>query len=92
MDNIDTTIHSVSDYLEWVKKTKTTQIKSDEGIALDYNNNDVYYRGHSCSCWKLKPSVLRDPYLDEHSLLKKASLRLSNEISSLNTYLEKMIF
>ena len=66
---------------------------SDEGEPICFDNDYGYYRGQSCSSWELKPSVLREPpYLDEHILLNKASLKLWNDISSLNTYLEKMIF
>lgn len=89
----DTNIQNVSDFLLWVKETSKTEVMSDEGKPLEFENDYGYYRGQSCACWELKPSVLREPpFLDENSLLKKATLRLWNEISSLNTYLEKMIF
>ena len=87
----DTYIENVSDYLIWVKTTNNTDVIGDERIKFSFENG--YYRGQSCVCWELKPSVLRvGPYLNEHSLLNKANLRLSNEISSLKTPLEKMIF
>lgn len=89
----DTYIENVSDYLIWVKTTNNTDVIGDEGIPFSFENGYGYYRGQSCVCWELKPSVLRvEPYLNEHSLLNKANLRLSNEISSLKTPLEKMIF
>ena len=81
----DRIIESVSDYLLWVKETNKTEVISDEGKPICFENNDVYYRGQSCSCWELKPSVFREPILDEHSLLSKASLKLWNEVSSLRT-------
>ena len=91
--NITTNIQNISDFLLWVKETSKTEVMSDEGKPLEFENDYGYYRGQSCACWDLKPSVLREPpFLDENSLLKKATLRLWNEISSLNTYLEKMIF
>lgn len=93
MEYNDTNIQNVSDFLLWVKETSKTEVMSDEGKPLEFENDYGYYRGQSCACWELKPSVLREPpFLDENSLLKKATLRLWNEISSLNTYLEKMIF
>lgn len=93
MDYKDTIIGNVSEYLIWIKATNTTEVISNKGEPLSFEGDYGYYRGHSCVCWELKPSVLREPpYLDENSLLKKATLRLWNEISSLNTYLEKMIF
>ena len=93
MDYKDTIIGNVSDFLKWVKTTNTTEVMSDEGEPLAFESDYGYYRGQSCASWELKPGVLREPpYLDENSLLKKATLRLWNEISSLNTFLEKMIF
>lgn len=93
MKHKDTIIRNVSDFLLWVKETNKTEVMSDERIPICFDNDYGYYRGQSCSSWELKPSVLREPpYLDEHILLKKATLWLWNEISSLNTYLEKMIF
>ena len=93
MEYKDTIIGNVSEYLIWVKATNTAEVLSDEGEPLAFESDYGYYRGQSCACWELKPSVLREPpYLDENTLLKKATLRLWNEISSLNTYLEKMIF
>ena len=93
MEYKDTIIQNVSDFLLWVKETNKTEVMSDEGKPLVFENDYGYYRGQSCACWELKPSVLREPpFLDENSLLKKATLQLWNEISSLNTYLEKMIF
>lgn len=93
MEYNDTNIQNVSDFLLWVKETSKTEVMSDEGKPLEFENDYGYYRGQSCACWELKPSVLREPpFLDENSLLKKATLRLWNEISSLNTYMEKMIF
>lgn len=93
MDYKDTIIENVSEYLIWVKATNTTEVMSDEGEPLSFESDYGYYRGQSCVCWELKPSVLREPpYLDENSLLKKATLRLWNETSSLNTYLDRMIF
>ena len=93
MEYKDTNIQNVSDFLLWVKETNEAEVMSDEGEPICFDSDYGYYRGQSCSCWELKPSVLREPpYLDEHSLLDKASLKLWNDISSLNTYLEKMIF
>ena len=93
MEYKDTIIKNVSDFLLWVKERNKTEVMSDEGKPLAFEDDYGYYRGQSCVCWELKPSVLREPpYLDENSLLKKATLRLWNEIASLNTYLEKMIF
>lgn len=88
MEYKDTTIKNVSDYLVWVKETNS--VETVKGLSLEHGNS--YYRGQACLCWELKPSVLREPpYLDEHSLLSKAELRLWNEVASLETYLEKMI-
>lgn len=93
MEYKDTIIGNVSEYLIWVKATNTAEVLGDEGEPLAFESDYGYYRGQSCARWELKPSVLREPpYLDENTLLKKATLRLWNEISSLNTYLEKMIF
>ena len=93
MEYKNTIIQNVSDFLLWVKETSKIEVMSDEGKTICFENNNGYYRGQSCSSWELKPSVLREPpFLDEHSLLNKASLKLWNEMSSLNTYLEKMIF
>ena len=88
----DQIIESVSDYLLWIKGTNKAEVIGDEGEPICFENDRVYYRGQSCSCWELKPSVFREPIIDEHSLLDKASLKLWNEISSLRTYLEKMLF
>ena len=88
----DKIIENVSDYLLWVKETNKVEVKNEEGNPIDLENSNVYYRGQSCSCWELKPSIFREPILDEHSLVNKASLRLWNEVSSLKSYLEKMIF
>lgn len=88
----DQIIESVSDYLLWVKETNKAEVISNEGQPICFENDSVYYRGQSCSCWELKPSVFREPILDEHSLLGKASLKLWNEVSSLKPYLEKMLF
>ena len=93
MEYKETIIQNVSDYLIWVKETNKSEILSTKGEPLEFERDYGYYRGQSCVCWELKPSVLREqPYLDEDSLLKEATLRLWNEVSSLNTYLEKMIF
>lgn len=88
----DKIIESVSDYLLWVKETNQVEDISDEGQSICFENSNVYYRGQSCSHWELKPSVFREPILDEHSLVNKASLKLWNEVSSLKSYLEKMTF
>ncbi len=88
----DIIIENVSDYLLWVKETNEIEVIGDEEQPICFENDNVYYRGQSCSCWELTPSVFREPVLDEHSLLSKASLRLWNEVSSLSTYLEKMLF
>ncbi len=88
----DEIIENVSDYLLWVKETNKTEVIGDEGQPICFENDTVYYRGQSCSCWELKPSVFREHVLDEHSLLSKASLKLWNEISPLKSYLEKMLF
>ena len=85
-------IESVSDYLLWVKDTHNAEIIGSEGLPICFESDGVYYRGQSCSCWELKPSVFREPILDEHSLLGKATLKLWNEISSLKTYLDRMLF
>ena len=93
MEYKETIIQNVSEYLLWVKETNKTEIISNKGKPLEFERDYGYYRGQSCVCWELKTSVLREPpYLDENSLLKEATLRLWNEVSSLNTYLEKMIF
>ena len=86
----DTTIDSVSDFLFWVKDMNISE--SNEDVPLNLEHDYGYYRGQSCICWNLKPSVFREPHLDEHSLLKRASLQLWNEICSLQSYLERMIF
>jgi len=74
MEYKDTIIQNVSDFLLWVKETNKTEVMSDEGKPLAFEDDYGYYRGQSCVCWELKPSVLREPpYLDENSLLKKAT-------------------
>lgn len=88
----DKTIESVSDYLLWIKETNKVESISDKGQPTYFENSNVYYRGQSCSYWELKPSAFREPIPDEHSLVNKASLKLWNEVSSLKSYLEKMIF
>ena len=92
MEYKDTVIQNISDYLIWVEETHKADVIGDDEKPICFENNYAYYRGHSCLCWELKPSVLRDPCINEHALLKKASLRLYNETSLLNSYLEKMIF
>lgn len=89
----DTTIRSVSDFLIWVNKLHNIEILSDDSSTnLCFENVDVYYRGQSRLCWKLIPGIFREPIIDEHELLNTASIRLANEISSLRTYLDKIIY
>lgn len=93
MDYKDIIVKSVGEYLNWLDDSKFSTVTADKGEDFDLESFNTYYRGQSCSTWELKPSVLREPpYLNEHALLSKASLRLWNEISSLKTYIEKMIF
>lgn len=88
MDYKNKTIKDVSDYLIWIKETNS--VEAEKSLSFEHSNG--YYRGQACLCWELKPSVFREsPFLDEHSLLKKASLTLWNETVSLRSYLEKMI-
>ena len=91
MEYVDTRIKSVAEYLMWVEETYSVDAKDDSGEVLSFRHNETYFRGHSCECWELKPSILR-LQLDEHRILRKASLRLWNETSHLRSYLEKMIF
>ena len=89
MDYKEEIIENVSDYLIWVKEINN--VESEE--VLSFRHDVGYYRGQACKEWELKPSVFRgSPYLDENSLLKKATLKLWNEVSSLEHYLGKMIF
>lgn len=92
MEYKDTVIHNISDYLLWVKDINKEDVLGENNQPVTFENGHAYFRGQACTCWELKPSVLRDPSLDEHALLKKAYLRLFNEVSSLNNYLEKMVF
>ena len=93
MEYKDTIIQNVSDYLLWVKETFKSEVMSDDGTHIIFDNNHGYFRGQSCLNWELKPSVFRgNPSLDEHSLLHKASLRLGYEIDKYKTYLEKIIY
>lgn len=85
----DKTIESVSDFLAWVKETNS--VEAEKGLPFEQSNS--YYRGQACLCWELKPSLFRDSQvLDEHSMLKKATLRLWNEVVPMGGYLEKMVF
>lgn len=89
----DTIIQNVSDFLIWVKETCKSEVMSDDGMPIIFENDHGYFRGQSCLCWELKPSVFRgEPSLDEHSLLNKATLRLGYEVDKYNTYLERMIY
>lgn len=89
MDYKDKIIGNVSDYLIWIKEINNVE----NAKGLSFKHSVGYYRGQACKEWELRPSMFREtPCLDENSLLKKATLRLWNEISSLDTYLEKMIF
>ena len=85
MEYKDTKIKSVLDYLSWINETNYVEVPVEGGDSIPFHDDQKYYRGQSCICWDLKPSVLRgDTYLDENALLNKASLRLWNEISSLH--------
>lgn len=85
----DKTIESVSDFLAWIKETNS--VEAEKGLSFEQSNS--YYRGQACLCWELKPSLFRDSQvLDEHSMLKKATLRLWNEVAPMGGYLEKMVF
>ena len=88
----DKLIQCVADFLLWIKDTNVIEVKGDDGTPIYFGADYGYYRGQSCVCWELKPSVLRESYNDENSLLNKAVLRLSNELSPLKSYLEKLIF
>lgn len=86
----DTTISTISEYLNWIKEIRVTE-EGKEGEAPAFYQSNIYYRGQACSSWELKPYIFRERY-DEHSLLKKASLKLCNEILPLKSYLERMIY
>lgn len=88
----ETIINNVAEYLLWVNKSNMTEVIGNGGQTICFENNDIYYRGQSCASWELIPSAFREPLLDEHSLLSKASLKLWNEVSPLKSYLEKMLF
>jgi len=93
MEYNETIINSVSEYLIWVKQTNYCIVKADDGTQIPFDQPEIYYRGQSCKCWDLKPSVFRENSCsDENALLKKATLQLWNEISTLRSYLEKDIF
>ena len=93
MEYKDTIIQNVSDFLLWVKETYSSEVISDDGTPLIFENTHGYFRGQSCIDWDLKPSVFRgEPRMDEHSLLIKATLRLGLGVDKYNTYLEKMIY
>lgn len=93
MNYQDTFVNNIPDYLSWVKNTKTPFGDKNEEKSFSMKMDQVFYRGQACSLWELKPSVFRDSnYFIENSLLKKATRRLWNVVSSFNTYLEKMIF
>lgn len=87
----DRIIRSVSEYLVWVEETNSVETVDTNGKPLSFMHKSAYYRGHSCECWELKPSILRG-HLNEHNIIKKASLKLWNETSQFKGYLEKLIF
>lgn len=89
----DSNITSVSEFLLWVKEIKESDDEINEGISFSLDADSFFYRGQSRMCWDLKPSVLRENnYEIENAFLKKATLKLWNEVSSLSTYLEKMVY
>lgn len=93
----DTYVTDVQSFLGWVKQTRTVEVNENENSCFSLEEDFVYYRGQSCLCWDLKPSILREeqplsPLHDEHFLMNEASRKLWNETSNLNNYLEKMIF
>lgn len=89
----DTIVYNVPDFLLWVKETYMVNVDGDEGVSLSFEHRHGYYRGQSCSSWHLIPSIFRfNPPINEHNLLVKANLRLCNEVSTLKSYLEKIIY
>lgn len=87
----DTKISNVLDFLKWIHTTKKIMIKTDDSNSLSIELYQVYYRGQACKDWNLKPGVFRKPF-SEHEILRKAELKLWNEVSLLSTYLEKLIY
>lgn len=51
---------SVSDFLLWVNNIYDAPEENIYGHDLSFRPDLVYYRGQSCSCWKLNPSVSCD--------------------------------
>lgn len=89
----DTIVNNVSDFLLWVKETYRVNVKGEDGSSLSFEHRHGYYRGQSCSSWHLIPSIFRyNPPINEHHLLAKANLALWNEVSSLKSYLGKIIY
>ena len=94
----DTNIKDVSSFLYWVEQTRYTDNQKEEGSGssqdLSFECSRRYYRGQSCSEWPLLPGIFRDKTFitQEHDLLTKSSLRLARKVSSLNNYLEEMVY
>lgn len=91
-----TYINNVSKYLCWVNTTFEAICEDVDGGTFTLPQNKIYYRGQACDNWELTPSIFRKDangnYIDEHKILKEASLILWNELSKMNTYLEKLVF
>ena len=92
MNDTDTSISNVIEYLEWVKEGKTENVETDSvECALSFDIKKMYYRGQADISWGLTPSVLRKNY-DEHAILRKAERTFWRETSSFHSYLDKLTF
>ncbi len=79
------TIKNINEFLIWVKS-----LKSSEGNP-SFPLNNVFYRGHASSKWKLNPGIFRENVANEHDIFVAASNRCWSETSSFNN-LEKMVY
>ena len=86
----DTTITSISDYLEWVRNSHLVEYTEHE---FAYYQGHVYYRGHASTSWELTPSLFRESGIihDENKMLQQANNLLWSELYDCKTELEKMI-
>lgn len=92
MNDTDTSISNVIEYLEWVKEGKTEKVETDSvECALSFDIKKMYYRGQADISWGLTPSVLRKNY-DEYAILRKAERTFWRETSSFHSYLDKLTF
>lgn len=92
MNNSDTSISNVIEFLEWIKGGKTANAeKNTAECVISFDIKRLYYRGQADISWGLTPSVLRENY-DEYAILRKAERTFWRETSSFHSYLDKLTF